>query len=123
MSLSHKDVDKPGSLHLYVAGFIISVVLTVAAYLAVVQQLAEGWLLLGVIVICALIQLYVQLVFFLHLGHESKPKWNVATFLFMLLVLLILVFGSIWIMNNLNYNTMSPDETDTYLIDKEGIKR
>jgi cytochrome o ubiquinol oxidase operon protein cyoD len=63
----------------------------------------------------------VQLVFFLHLGGEGKPRWRLTAFLFMLLVLVILVFGSLWIMYNLDYHmTMSPEELDSQIIEDEG---
>jgi hypothetical protein len=40
----------------------------------------------------------------------------------MLLVLFIIVIGSLWIMNNLNYHT-SPNHTTDYIIHDEGIYR
>jgi cytochrome o ubiquinol oxidase operon protein cyoD len=70
----------------------------------------------------ALAQAIAQLVWFLHLGHESAPRWKLVAFAFMLLVLVILIVGSIWIMNNLNYHTMSPADTTTFIIHDEGIK-
>ena len=43
---------------------------------------------------------------YLHLGLESKPRWNLMMFLFMVLLIFVLVGGSMWIMYNLNYNVM-----------------
>ncbi len=54
----------------------------------------------------ALFQATVQLHYFLHLGDESKPQWNLFTFLFMLVLAFILVAGSLWIMYNLMERTM-----------------
>lgn len=64
------------------------------------------------ITILAVAQLLVQLVFFLHMGKESKPRWNAIVFSFMLLVVGIIVIGSIWVMNNLHYNMMPSYEMD-----------
>ena len=105
------------SLKNYTIGFVLSVVLTLLAYGAVVNHWAAGWVLVALIIGLAIVQLVIQLVFFLHLGNETKPRWNLLTFLFMMMVLLIIVVGSLWIMNNLNYNMMmSPEEMDTYMM-------
>ena len=37
---------------------------------------------------------------------ESKPHWQTITFCFMLLVVFLVIGGSLWIMNNLDYNMM-----------------
>ncbi|HEX7259879.1 MAG TPA: cytochrome o ubiquinol oxidase subunit IV [Candidatus Saccharimonadia bacterium] len=112
-----------GTLATYTAGFILSLILTLEAYALVAYQVLVGPALVAAIMVTAVVQLLVQLVFFLHLGSESKPRWNMIVFLFMVMVLLILVLGSLWIMHNLNYHTMSPSETDTHIIHDEGIQR
>lgn len=90
----------------YIIGFILSIILTILPYYMVVNHLFEREALLGAIVILAILQLLVQLIFFLHLGDESKPRWNLITFVFAIIVVGVVVFGSIWIMNNLDYNMM-----------------
>jgi cytochrome o ubiquinol oxidase subunit IV len=112
-----------GNLRSYSTGFILSLILTFAAYILVVENVFSGWVLFSALVGLAISQLLVQLIFFLHLGSESKPRWNLLVFLFMLLVLIILVFGSLWIMNNLNYHNMSPSDTNKYVEDEELIKQ
>lgn len=109
------------TLRLYVMGFCWSVILTIAAYVAVVNQMLPRNELVAYITILALLQVAVQLYFFLHLGDESKPRWNLWTFLFMGSVLLIIVIGSLWIMHNLNYNMMPempPHEVDEYMLEE-----
>jgi cytochrome o ubiquinol oxidase operon protein cyoD len=104
----------------YVTGFILSVLLTLTAFLVVKDKLLNGRGLILILLGFATIQLVVQLLFFLHLDKESKPRWNLMTFLFAALVLLIVVGGSLWIMNSLNYRMgMSPAE----IIKDEGIHR
>ncbi len=90
----------------YVWAFILSIVLTLAAYFFVVEKVFSPGVLLGVIIGLGVVQAFVQLVLFLHLGREGKPHWNTLTFLFMLSILLIVVIGSLWIMNHLEYNMM-----------------
>lgn len=109
------------TLFLYVAGFILSLIFTDVAYIAVTEQLFTGTMLVTIIVALAIAQVLVQLYFFLHLGHEARPRWKLIVLLFMLLVLGIVVFGSLWIMQNLNYNMM-PHEATKYIIEDEGIQ-
>lgn len=114
-----------GSVATYCVGFVLSVGLTLAAYFLVKQfavSLPDSFLIIAVLVL-AIIQLIVQLQFFIHLGHDSKPYWNKLMFALMLLFVLIVGIGSIWIMNNLHYNVMSPSETETYIIEEERISR
>jgi cytochrome o ubiquinol oxidase operon protein cyoD len=104
----------------YVLGFSLSVLLTLAAYLSVANHALMGKSLVLVIAGLAVVQLFVQLLFFLHLGRESRPRWNLLVFSFMLLVVGIVVGGSLWIMDNLNYHMTSRD-IDTYIHNEEGI--
>jgi cytochrome o ubiquinol oxidase operon protein cyoD len=102
---------------LYVTGFILAVGLTVMAYVAVTAQLFTNEVAILILMGLAVIQFVVQLIFFLHIGQESKPRWNLAAFLFTLLVLIVIVFGSLWIMYNLNYGMgMSSEQMDEFMI-------
>ncbi len=98
-----------GSIKTAVIGFFWSIVLTFAAYLLVVEEWLHGPVLVIALISLAIFQLLVQLFFFLHMGHEQKPRWNLIVFLFMALVLLIIVAGSLWIMYNLDYTLMPHD--------------
>jgi cytochrome o ubiquinol oxidase subunit IV len=109
-----------GSLRLYVTGFVLSISLTIMAYLMVTDHTLSKWPLVVAIAVLAFIQFLVQLVFFLHLGAEAKPRWKLSVFAFMALIVLILVVGSLWIMNNLNYRMMTPDQTNQYLQKQDG---
>ena len=103
----------------YTIGFVLSLLLTFAAYLYVVLGANGAWLLplLGVL---ALTQMVVQLIFFLHLGDEVGPRYKLWSFVFMLIILATVVGGSLWIMVNLNYNmmSMSPSEKTNYMTTK-----
>jgi len=106
-----------GSYLSYTVGFVLSIVFTLAAYFLVVDKILSGRQLVLAIVGLAVAQLFVQLVFFLHLGRESRPRWNQMTFWFAALVVVIVVFGSIWIMENLDYNMM-PEEMNRYMLEQ-----
>lgn len=114
-----------GSLISYVSGFVISIILTLVAYFLVVQYAGPGQDILSrsplifAIVALAIFQLGVQLVFFLHLGKDSKPHWNLIVFAYAALLIVAIVAGSLWVMYHLNYNMMlmPPAEVDAYMID------
>jgi cytochrome o ubiquinol oxidase operon protein cyoD len=98
-----KKMERPGKLEAYITGFILSIVLTLVAYFMVAANLASGFPLVLALGALAFAQVVVQLVFFLHLGEEPSPPWNLFVFLFMVLMVLIIVLGTLWIMYNLNY--------------------
>jgi len=123
-----KDDTPHGSLKSYTAGLVLSLLLTLAAYFAVWRHVHSGHqlyshqLLTPLILGLALVQLIAQLIFFLHLGRESKPRWNLLVLSFAALVVIILVAGSLWIMANLSYHHgHNATPTDTYIIHDEGI--
>ena len=95
-----------GSLMTYVIGFVLSVGLTLLAYVAAVNEFLTGWSLVIFLITLAIAQLLVQLIFFLHMGRESRPRWNLMVFLFMALMVLVIGIGSVWIMHNLDYRMM-----------------
>ncbi|HWT39836.1 MAG TPA: cytochrome o ubiquinol oxidase subunit IV [Dongiaceae bacterium] len=105
----------------YVVGFVLSIIATVVAYLFVTHHLWPKETLIYVVLSIAVIQLVVQMVFFLHIGRGSH--WKLITFSFTVLVVLIVVVGSIWIMDNLNYNMMrmTPHEIEQYMQNNEGL--
>ncbi len=117
-----------GSFKSYTIGFVLSLVLTLAAYILVVNKVWSGNVIIAAIIGLAIAQLFVQLIFFLHLGKESKPRWNLTILLFAILVVGIIVIGSLWIMKNLNYghqhgHELSPDQASKYITKDELIKQ
>lgn len=105
-----------------ITGYVLALCLTLTAYFVVVNHWYEQLWTMIIIFILALTQLVVQLIFFLHFGKESRPRWNLTAFWFMLIFLIIIVAGSIWIMSSLNYNMMqmTPEQMDIYMMDQSG---
>lgn len=91
----------------YIIGFILSVLLTLSSYYLVVKEYLSGHALLFSLMGLAIVQLFVQLWFFLHLGAEPKPRRSTIVFLFMVMVVVIIGGGSIWIMLDLNERVMN----------------
>jgi cytochrome o ubiquinol oxidase operon protein cyoD len=109
-----------GTMASYVIGFVLSVILTVIPYALVVKQTVSGTALLFTIFGFAMAQMIIQITFFLHLGRGPKPKWNLIFFISTVGIILIVVGGSIVIINNLHYN-MQPSDQIKKLINDEGI--
>lgn len=106
----------------YAIGFISSIALTLIAYSLVVGGILAGWALIISLGALALIQCIIQLIFFLHLGQESRPRWRLGVFLFMLLIILIVVVGSVWIMHSLNTRMMpSTQDMQKYMDSQAGL--
>ncbi|HEX5447609.1 MAG TPA: cytochrome o ubiquinol oxidase subunit IV [Candidatus Saccharimonadales bacterium] len=114
-----------GSIWSYISGFGLSLILTMEAYLLTKHHVASHHLtpsdtaMRAVLPILAVIQLLVQLVFFLHMDKESKPRWNLVALFFAFITVLIIVGGSLWIMYHLNYN-MTPQQMNNYLLNQDG---
>ena len=106
----------------YLIGFILSIVLTLAAYFAVIAHVLSNGALIVAIIVLAVVQLMVQLFYFLHLGQESNPRWNLVFFISTAGIVLLVVVGSLWIMNHLNYN-MTPDQMNVYMMKSEGMQK
>jgi len=117
----HKPMIPEGNLTSYITGFVLSVVLTLGSYF-LVTSIGVNWshqVLIGVVLTLALIQLFVQLVFFLHLLHESKPRWNLMFLIAFFSTVFLVVVASIWIMQHLNHNMM-PADIMNYVQDQQG---
>lgn len=95
-----------GSVKEYVTGLILSIVLTAIPFGLVMSGTAGEALTITLILLCAVGQVLVQLVFFLHMNTSSEQMWNTMSGAFALVLVAILIVGSIWIMQHLNHNML-----------------
>lgn len=107
LSLNEAKKEWHGSRVSYAIGFIGCLILTASSFLVAIYKPVEGFSLFAGLVALAFTQALLQLIFFLHVGQEAKPRWETLVFLFMILVLLIISIGTLWIMYNLNERLMS----------------
>ncbi len=89
-------------------GFVVSLILMVSLYRIVSHYELTDFLLTVTIFGASILMALFQLVFFMHLGFAAKPHWPLITFAFTVLVIFVVVGGTLWIMNNLEYNLMPP---------------
>ncbi len=104
----------------YLAGLGISIICTAAAFLLVLSRAFSGLALGLSICAIALVQFVAQLIYFLHMRDEEQPRWKLAVFLAMCLIVFIFVAGSLWIMHSLNVR-MSIHMQEQYMRSQSGI--
>lgn len=110
----------------YIVGFLLSIVFTFISYELVLihinsrHKIFSHIILIPIILFIACLQLFVQLVFFLHLVQERSPRWNALFFISTFMGILLIVIGSIWIMYHLNYN-MTPMQMNQYIQNQSGF--
>jgi len=106
----HAHVDAAGASHgslgSYAVGFVLSVILTAAAFWVVMDHVMSPSATVTTIFILAVVQIGVHLVCFLHLNFSSEQRWNVTAFAFAVLVVFIVIIGSLWIIHNMTERMM-----------------
>lgn len=105
-NLTEIQKDWPQTLNLYIIGFFLSILLTGVSFSLVLFKDVLGSLLTYLLIFFALVQAAVQLIFFMHMGKEAKPRWMTTVFGFMVVVILIIVLCTLWIMWDLNHRVM-----------------
>lgn len=95
-----------GSVKEYVIGLVLSLVLTAIAFGAVMLGSLGETMTIVLILLCAVGQMLVQLIFFLHMNGSSEQTWNTVSAVFVVILVAILIVGSIWIMQHLNHNML-----------------
>jgi cytochrome o ubiquinol oxidase operon protein cyoD len=90
----------------YTTGLGLAILATIASF--VVSQTDLLWppgIAVGLVVL-AIAQIGVHLVFFLHLGSGPDHANNILALAFGLLIVFLVIAGSCWIIANLNANMM-----------------
>lgn len=95
-----------GSVTSYVFGLILSIVLTAIPFGMVMAGDFSAATTGIVIVICAIAQVLVQMVFFLHLDMSSRMVWNTMSGVYTAFIVLFLVIGTVWIFEHLHHNML-----------------
>jgi cytochrome o ubiquinol oxidase subunit IV len=88
----------------YSVGLALAVLLTLASFWAAHTHLIYGPAVPMAIAVFAFAQMGIHLVFFLHITTGPDNTNNVLALAFGVLITLLIIFGSIWIMANLDHN-------------------
>jgi cytochrome o ubiquinol oxidase subunit IV len=106
--------DVEGSVKIRVLGYLtglgLAILLTATSFFVAGTDLV--WLpsIPVAIIVLAIAQMGVHLVFFLHITTGPDNTNNVMALAFGLLIVFLVIGGSLWIMANLNQNMMPMDE-------------
>jgi cytochrome o ubiquinol oxidase operon protein cyoD len=100
-------LDAPGShgsWRGYVVGYVLAALLTAAAFAIAPSKSMAPFSIEAALVVLAISQMIVHLIFFLHINTAPEQKTNVLALGATLLIILIVVVGSLWIMSHLTSN-------------------
>lgn len=88
----------------YVIGLILAAGLTVISFLIAGTGVVWGPVVPLALLVFAIAQMGVHLVFFLHITSGPENTNNTLALMFGVLIVVLVVGGSVWIMGNLNHN-------------------
>jgi cytochrome o ubiquinol oxidase operon protein cyoD len=94
----------------YALGLALAVALTAASFWVRGTGLVYGPSLSVALLVLAVAQMGIHLIFFLHITTDPDNTNNVLALAFGVLIVCLIVFGSLWVMQHLNHNMVSPDE-------------
>lgn len=94
----------------YVLGLALAAVLTAASFWAVgAHEIYRQGAAVALLVL-AVAQMGIHLVFFLHITTAPDNANNVLALAFGVLIVFLVVFGSLWVMGHMNHNMVSMDQ-------------
>jgi cytochrome o ubiquinol oxidase operon protein cyoD len=94
----------------YAIGLVLSALLTGASFYVLRTHLIWGPAISVALVVLAVAQIGVHLVFFLHITTAPDNTNNILALAFGVLIVALIIVGSIWIMAHLNHNMMPMKE-------------
>ncbi len=103
----HGDAPAHGSRREYVIGFLLSVVLTAIPFaLVMTNAFADTRITAAIVMICAIVQIVVHMIYFLHMNTKSENGWTLMALIFTAILVVIVLSGSLWVMYHMNLNMM-----------------
>ncbi len=110
--------ESHASVKSYMIGFVLSIILTAIPFGLVMDPVHHGFTVqtvLAAVLVLAVVQVFVHVVYFLHMDRSAEQRWNVVAFAFTAMILVIVVSGSVWIMHNATTNmehAMAPTSSE-----------
>lgn len=102
----------------YLTGFVLSLFFTILAFVLAMEKLLPAGALLLVLLLIAIVQAAIQLIYFLHL--KDAAVWDKGLFWFTAGMIVIIMAGTVWIMHHLNYNMM-PGQVEQRMMKMENL--
>ena len=94
----------------YVIGLGLAVLFTATSFIVAGTNLVWEPSIPVAIIVLAIAQMGIHLVFFLHITTGADNANNVLALAFGVLIVVLVITGSLWIMANLNHNMMPMDQ-------------
>ena len=94
----------------YLIGLVLATGLTIVSFYIARSTLVWAPSIPIALSVLAIAQMGVHLVFFLHMTSGPDNVNNLLALAFGLLIVMLLVFGSLWIMGHMNHNMMPMDK-------------
>jgi cytochrome o ubiquinol oxidase operon protein cyoD len=101
--------SEPGVLS-YIVGLALASGLTAVSFYITKGNLFWPPSIPTALIVLAIAQMGVHLVFFLHITSGPDSTNNVLALAFGLLIVFLIIAGSLWIMANLNHNMLPMDQ-------------
>lgn len=102
-----------GSVRGYLTGFVLAAILTVIPFWLVMGHVIDSReVTIFVVLALAVVQIFVHIVYFLHLDTRSEGGWNMMAFIFSAVLVIIVLGASIWVMYTEN-KLMMPMSTQS----------
>jgi cytochrome o ubiquinol oxidase subunit IV len=106
----YNEAEFAGGLRSYLLGLALASLLTAASFALPTTSLIWPPGIPVALIVFAIAQMGVHLVFFLHITTAPDNTNNVLALAFGVLIVVLVIGGSLWIMANLNTNMMPMDE-------------
>lgn len=103
-------VNPKAAIGSYALGLLVSALLTAGSFYTVRTHLIWGPAIPAALVVLAIAQIGIHLVFFLHMTTAPDNTNNVLALAFGILIVALIVGGSLWIMAHLNHNMLPMSE-------------
>ncbi|MEJ7138934.1 cytochrome o ubiquinol oxidase subunit IV [Amphibiibacter pelophylacis] len=105
-SHSSHDEHSTATVKSYSTGFILSIILTVIPFALIMTGAMTRSTAVFTIAILAVVQILVQIYYFLHIDFTKRERWNLGALAFTAFIVGIVIVGSLWIMYHMNANMM-----------------
>lgn len=103
----HSSGEAHGTRKDYIIGFVLSVILTAIPFGLVMSGIiTDTRITAGIVMVFALVQIVVHMVYFLHMNSRSENGWTLMALIFTIIVVTICLAGSLWVMFHMNANMM-----------------
>ena len=104
---THGDGHDHGTRRTYLIGFALSVILTAIPFWLVMADVISDTMIATIVIMgFGVVQIFVHMVYFLHMNGKAEGGWNMLALIFTAVVVLIVISGSMWVMYHMNHNMM-----------------